>query len=259
MAPLFDTHAHLHEEAFRGDLEALLERARAAGVTRIVTVGTTLETSRASLALAERHPELWAAVGIHPNYLLEATDDAWEEIRALAAHPRVVAVGETGIDQYWKTTPLELQQQWFQRHIDLAREAELPFIVHLRDADDAVIAGLESAGRAGPLRGVMHSFTGRIDTAQTALRLGLHVSFAGMATFRNNHALREIARGIPADRIVVETDAPYLAPQPHRGKRNEPAHVRLTAAVLAETRGLSPDDFARMTTANALALFPRVV
>lgn len=252
---LIDTHAHLDEEAFRPDLAEVLARARAAGVARIVTIGTTLASSRAAVELAGEHPMLAAAVGIQPNYVAQAAAGDWEAIERLAHSPHVVAIGETGLDRYWDHAPFDLQEEYFVRHIDLARRLGLPFVVHCREAEADVVAALRRETGRGELRGVMHSFTGGIETATACIELGLMISLAGMVTFKKNDALRELARQVPLDRLLVETDAPYLAPTPYRGKRNEPAYVRQTAECLAAARGIDLDQLAAATTANARRLF----
>lgn len=253
--PLIDTHAHLDEDAFDVDRDDVVARAAAEGVARIITIGTTAPTSRRSVEIAAQYPSVFAAVGVQPNYVSQAKAGDWEEIERLAAEPKVVALGETGLDRYWDYAPLDLQVDYFQRHLRLAQRLDLPFVVHCREAEADVVAQLKIAAESGPLRGVMHSFTGDLATARACLDLGLYISFAGMVTFKKSQALREVATQIPPDHILVETDSPYLAPQPFRGKRNEPAFVRATANDLAQLRGVSPDEFARQTTANAQALF----
>jgi TatD DNase family protein len=254
---LVDTHAHLDDEQFASDLNAVIERACAGGVTAIVAVGTTLETSRRAVQLTHEHPGVRAAVGIHPNYAAQAADNDWSEIAQLARELEVVAIGETGLDRFRDDTPFELQRENFERHLFLARERRLPVIIHCRDADADVLPCLEIAAREGPVRGVMHSFTGQAATAARCLELGLYISFAGQLTYTNRKfdVLREVARVVPADRLLVETDSPYLAPEPHRGERNEPAHVQLTASRLAEIRGISFEQLANLTTSNARTLF----
>ena len=253
---LVDTHAHLDEEAFRTDLDEVIERAREAGVMRIVTIGTTAESSRSAVEIASRFDNVFAVVGIQPNYVSQAAPDDWEAIEQLAGEPKVVAIGETGLDRYWDYAPIDEQQEYFTRHLDLARRLNLPFTIHCREAEDDVVARLKAqAGTAGPLRGIMHSFAGNLETACACLELGMHISFSGMVTYKKNRELRSVAAEIPADRILIETDAPYLAPTPRRGKRNEPALVRHTAECVAETRGVSVDDVARQTTGNACELF----
>lgn len=252
---LIDTHAHLDELAFAHDLEETLDRARQRGVVAVLTIGITAETSRRAVHIAEQYPDVYAVVGIQPNYVSQMHPGDWDVIENLAGHPRVVGIGETGLDRYWDYAPLELQQEWFDRHLELARRIDKPFVVHCREAEQEVVAQLRRAAAGGPLRGVMHSFTGTQETARACLELGLSLSFAGMLTYKRNEALRAVAAAAPPDRILLETDAPYLAPIPERGKRNEPAHVVLTAARLAEVRGCSLEEIAAQTTRNARELF----
>ena len=255
-SPLIDTHAHLDDARFQGDLPEVLARAAAAGVIRIVTVATTAVSSAATVALAARHPELVATVGIQPNHVAEAEPGAWDEVRRLVTQPRVVAVGETGLDRHWDYTPFAQQEEYFARHLELARQHGLAVVIHCREAEADVVRMLrEDYERHGPVRGVMHSFTGDRATAEACLAMGLYLSFAGMLTYKNAHDLREVARQVPMDRLLVETDSPYLAPVPLRGKRNEPANVVHTAAALAALHGVEPAVMAAQTTHNARALF----
>jgi TatD DNase family protein len=254
-SPLIDTHAHLDEEAFDADRAEVVARAEAAGIVRVVTIGTTADSSRKSVAIAGQFPAVFAAVGIQPNYAAQAKAGDWEVIESLASEPRVVAIGETGLDRYWDYAPFDVQIDYFQRHIALAQKMDVPFVVHCREAEAETIAQLREAAGRGPLRGVMHSFTGSLETARACLELGLSISFAGMLTYKKSQGLRDLVKELPLDRILVETDSPYLAPQPMRGKRNEPSFVRVTANALAELAGISQDEFARQTTANACGLF----
>lgn len=252
---LVDTHAHLDEESFDADRPEVLQRASQQGVVAVITLGTLLSTSQRGVELAHRHPNLHAAVGVHPNYVTQASDTDWEAIVRLSGDSRVVGIGETGLDLYWKTVPLELQRAWFRRHLDLSRETGKPVCIHCREAEGPVLEELRAASQRGPLRGVMHSFAGSLETAQESIALGLHISFSGILTYKKSAALREVARQLPADRLLVETDSPYLSPQPVRGKRNEPAHVRMTAETLAEVRCLGLEQLGELTTANACGLF----
>jgi TatD DNase family protein len=255
-AALIDTHAHLDDDRFAPDLDAVLARAAAAGVVRAVAIGTTAPSSAACAALAARHPLLAAAVGIQPNHVAEAAPSDWDEVVRLVARPGVVAVGETGLDRHWDYTPFPQQEDYFARHLDLARRHNLAVVIHCREAEADVVRMLrEDYERHGAVRGVMHSFTGDAATASACLAMGLYVSFAGMVTYKSAADLREVARGVPADRLLVETDSPYLAPVPVRGKRNEPAFVRHTAECLASVRGVDADALAAETTRNARALF----
>ncbi len=255
MTGLIDTHCHLDQEEFDQDRGAAIARAREAGLEAIVVVGITAATSSVAAALATSDPLLHAAVGIQPNHTAEAAPGDWRTVLELVTRPRVVAIGETGLDRYWDRAPLDVQQDYFDRHLRLSAETGLPFIVHSRDSDADVLAMLRAAHDRGPLRGVMHSFTGADETAAECLALGLYISFAGMVTYKNAQRLRDLAATIPADRILVETDSPYLAPHPLRGKRNEPANIVHTASIVAQARGLDPAEFAALSTANARKLF----
>ncbi|MDA1018469.1 MAG: TatD family hydrolase [Planctomycetota bacterium] len=253
---LIDTHAHLDEQAFDPDRAETVQRAADAGVESILTIGITLRTSQAAVALANEYPSVFAVVGIQPNYAAEASPMDWAEIETLARQPKVVAIGETGLDRYWDFAPLDIQADFFTRHVQLAQELELPFVVHCRDAEADVVSQLRTLG--GPFRGVMHSFCGSTQTARECLDLGLHISFSGMLTYRKNQELRETAALIPRDRLLVETDAPYLVPHKQRKakvKRNEPSFVVETGACLAEAQGLSFEEMATICTANAKRLF----
>jgi TatD DNase family protein len=256
VAALVDTHAHLDDERFAADLPAVLGRAREAGVLHILTVATTARSSAVSVELARQHPALFATVGIHPNHAAEAAPGAWDEVVDLVGRERVVALGETGLDRHWDFTPFPVQEDYFRRHLELARKHGLPVVIHCREAEADVLRLLrEDFDRHGPVRGVMHSFAGDAALGEACLAMGLYVSFAGMLTYKNAGPLREVAARVPRDRLLVETDSPYLSPVPLRGRRNEPAHVVHTAAVLAGLQGMSPDDLAGQTTSNARALF----
>jgi TatD DNase family protein len=253
---LIDTHAHLDEEAFRPDRSDVIARARETGLECIVTIGTTAASSREAVEIAGANNIVYAAVGIQPNYVAEAAPGDWEVIEELATRPRVVAIGETGLDRYWDHSPFDLQSEYFARHIALAERHKLPFVVHCREAEADVVAQLKSARGSRPLSGVMHSFSGDVETALACVELGLYISFAGMLTFKKNDALRAVAAEVPLDRLLIETDSPYLAPVPFRGKRNEPALVRQTAECLAAVRRMTLEEIAQLTTENARRLFP---
>ncbi|MHB9044512.1 MAG: TatD family hydrolase [Pirellulales bacterium] len=255
--PLFDAHAHLDQEEFDEDREAVIARAREAGVEEILAVGVSADSSEATVRLAQAHPGVYAAVGLHPNYCGQAVEGDWDRVAALARRGLAVALGETGLDRYREHTPFAVQQDYFERHLRLAQECDLPFICHCRQSEPDVMALLREARARGPISGVMHAFVGDAATARECLELGLYLSFAGMATFKKNDAIRAVAAAVPAERILVETDCPYLAPHPLRGKRNEPALLVYTAACLAEVRGQSLDQFAAQTVANARKLFGR--
>jgi TatD DNase family protein len=253
---LIDTHAHLDDERFAADRPAVLERAAAAGVTHVVVVATTAATSRVCVDLAVQYPPLFATVGIQPNHVAEVAATDWDEVVRLVGAAKVVALGETGLDRYWDHTPFPQQEDYFARHLELSRRHNLPVVIHCREAEADVVRMLRADfDRHGTVRGVMHSFTGDLQTARECLAMGLFISFAGMVTYKNAQPLREVAREVPPDRLLVETDSPYLAPVPVRGKRNEPAFVAHTAALLAEVRVVAPEVIAERTTRNARALF----
>ncbi len=253
---LFDTHAHLSDEQFATDPAAVVERAKTAGVTRILSVATTLASTLSCIDLSQRFAGVYASAGIHPNHTHEAQPGDWERIYELAHSPDVIALGETGLDKHWDFAPFALQQDYFDRHLRLSQQLQKPFIVHVRDcAEDALIMLREARAR-GPLMGIMHSFTGDEATAKECLALGLHISFAGMVTFKKSDDLRGVAKVVPEDLLLIETDAPYLTPHPHRGLRpNQPALITHTAKCLAEVRGVSIQHLAAQTTANARRLF----
>ena len=255
---LFDTHAHLDEEAFQDNQADLVERAQQAGVSTIITVATTLSSSRRCLEIASRFERVFPSVGIQPNYCAEASSDDWDQIVQLAQSSEVVALGETGLDRYWDYTPFAQQQDYFDRHLQLSQQLQLPFIVHMRECGEDILQMLREARQRGPLQGVMHSFTGDAALARQCLDLGLYISFAGMVTFKKSIELRAVAAEIPDDRLLLETDAPYLSPHPHRGQRpNEPALLIHTATCLAEAREVSLETLAQQTTTNASTLFQR--
>jgi TatD DNase family protein len=253
---LFDTHAHLDQPEFDADRAEVVARAKAAGVENIIAIGISADTSEAAIAVAAQFDGVHAAVGMQPNYLSESKPGDWERILAMLDQPKVVAIGETGLDRHWDFTPFDVQQDYFDRHIRLSQDRGLPFIVHMRNCDEDILVMLREARQRGPLNGVMHSFTGSRAMCDECLEVGLYISFAGMVTFKKSADLREIAASVPADRILIETDAPYLTPEPVRKiQRNEPSHVRFTAGCLAEARGETLEKFAEQTTANAKRLF----
>lgn len=255
--PLYDTHAHLYDDRFAADLPAVLTRAAAAGVERILTLGIDADSSRTSVRQAVEHDILVAAVGIQPNGVAEAVPGDWDAVVALAeSSPKVAAIGETGLDRYWDRAPFPMQEDYFARHLELAHRLGKPVCIHCREAEADVERMLrERFEKFGPVRGVMHSYCGDAAHVERFLAMGLHVSFAGMLTYKTADAVRAVARVVPADRILIETDSPYLAPVPVRGKRNEPAFVAHTAACLAEVRGQPVAEIERQTTANARGLF----
>lgn len=253
---LIDSHCHLDMHELASDREAVLRRAGAAGVAAMVTIGAggPLAANEAAVGLAEARPQIFATVGVHPHEAALVTDDVLASITRLAVHPKVVGIGETGLDYHYDHSPRPAQRSAMRRFVALARRTKLPLVVHLRSADEdaATILREEHAGEVG---GVIHCFSGDAASARRFLDLGFHLSFSGILTFKNADALRAAARATPADRLMVETDAPFLAPVPHRGRRNEPALVVFTAAALAEVRGEALERVAATTRENTRRLF----
>ncbi|WP_127105625.1 TatD family hydrolase [Pararhodobacter zhoushanensis] len=254
---IVDSHTHLDFPEFDGEHDALIERARAAGVSRMVSICTKLEREPIVRALAEKYPEVYYAAGIHPMSADKQPVVAVETLTALAAHPKFVAIGETGLDYHYTPESAGIQQKSLLVHIEAARQTGLPLIIHARDADADMARILTAEHRAGAYSCVMHCFSSGPELAQAALDLGFYLSASGIAAFPKSAEVREILAAAPLDRLLVETDAPYLAPPPHRGRRNEPSYVALTARIVAEKFGLSYEDFARQTTENFDRLFTK--
>ena len=255
---LIDSHCHLDFPDFAEERDRIVERALEAGIGRMVTISTRVRRFDAIRALAEAYPEVYCSVGTHPHNAAEEPDVTTEELVELARHPKVVAIGEAGLDYFYDKAPRQIQAQGFRRHIAAARETGLPLVIHARDADDDMIAILEDESGKGAFPFILHCFSSGRKLAETGLALGGYVSFSGILTFRNSDELRAIAADIPLDRLLVETDAPYLAPTPYRGKRNEPSYVVETARVLAEVKGVSEAEIAERTTQNVLAIFSKM-
>jgi len=249
---VIDTHAHLDDRAFDKDRPALIARLHADGVGA-VTVGSSFDSSREAVRLAERHRLIWATVGVHPHGAKYVTPKVLRELEELAKTPRVVAIGEIGLDYYRDLSPRDIQRSVFEDQLELSKKLELPIVLHNRQSTDDLVAILRKSGRSH--RGVVHSFLGDAALAEMFLALGLYLGVGGPLTYPANEALRDAVRRAPLERLVLETDCPYLTPVPHRGQRNEPAYIELVAAEIARIRGISIDDVARQTTENALALF----
>ncbi|HEX9703101.1 MAG TPA: TatD family hydrolase [Rhodospirillales bacterium] len=254
---LVDSHCHLDMPEFAGELEDVVDRAGAAGIGHMVTICTRVTRFAQVLAVAERFGNVFCSVGIHPHNAGDEPAVGAAELVALARHPKVVGIGETGLDFHYMNSPKADQERSFRAHIGAARESGLPLIIHTREADADLGRILEDEAAAGPFPGLIHCFSGGPDLARTVLDLGLFISFSGIVTFNKAEAIREVARQAPLDRILVETDAPYLAPAPKRGKRNEPAYTALTAARVAEVRGMAPEALAEATTDNFFRLFKK--
>jgi TatD DNase family protein len=255
---LVDSHCHLDFPDFAGDLDAIVARAASAGVGRIVTISTRVRRLAGLLEIAERFPNVYCSVGTHPHHADEEDGISADELIELTRHPRVVALGEAGLDYFYQRGSPQAQERGFRAHIAAARATGLPLVIHTRDADDDCGRILEDEMSKGSFRAVLHCYTGGRDLAMKAISLGLSISFTGILTFKKSQALRDLAAELPANRIMVETDAPYLAPGKFRGKRNEPSYVIEIARVLAETRGVSLEQISRQTTENFFRLFSKV-
>jgi TatD DNase family protein len=255
---IIDSHCHLDFPDFAGDLDAVVERARAAGVERMITIGTRVSKAAGVAAIAERYDDVFFTIGTHPHEAAGEGAEDFEAMRAFARHPKCVGIGEAGLDYHYDSAPRDVARRVFRGHIALARELDLPLVIHTRDADDDMGAILTQEMGQGRFRAVLHCFTASRALAETALGLGLMISFSGVVTFKKSEDLRGLARDVPLERLLVETDAPYLAPAPHRGRRNEPAFVMATAGVVAEARGIALEALASATRANTLGFFSRL-
>lgn len=250
---LTDSHTHLNAEQFQEDQDEVIQRARDAGVTRMVNVGFNRETIPSSIALAEKYDFIYTTVGWHPVDAIDMMPGDLEWIESLCAHEKVVAIGEIGLDYYWDKSPRDVQQRVFREQIRLARKLQMPIVIHNRDAHQDILTILKEE-KASEVGGIMHCFSGSWETAKQCLDMNFHISFGGPVTFKNAKQPKEVLAQVPLDRLLIETDAPYLTPHPFRGKRNESAYVRLVAETAAEIRGLTLEELAEITTNNAIRL-----
>lgn len=255
---LVDSHCHLDFPDFADDLDAIVKRAETAGVSRIVTISTRVRKLDGLLKITDRFSNVFCSVGTHPHNADEEDGITADELIALTKHPKVVALGEAGLDNHYTDGSPAAQERGFRAHIAAARATGLPLVIHTREADERCGEILDEEVAKGPFKAVLHCYTGGRELAMKAIDLGLSISFTGILTFKNSQSIRDIAAELPADRIMVETDAPYLAPGKYRGKRNEPSFVTETARVLAETRGVSVEEISRQTTENFFRLFDKV-
>lgn len=255
---LVDSHCHLDFPDFADERDAIVARALAAGVGHMVTISTRVRRFDEIRAIAEAYPQVYCSVGTHPHNAAEETDVTAEELVELATHPKVVAIGEAGLDYFYDHAPRDVQARGLRTHIAAARATQLPLVIHARDADDDMIAILEDETARGAFPFLLHCFSSGRRLAETGVALGGYISFSGILTFRRSEEIRDIARDVPRDRLLVETDAPYLAPQPYRGKRNEPSYVVETAKVLAQTIDVSEAHIAAITTENFFRLFTKM-
>jgi len=252
---LVDHHCHLDFPDFADELDGVIARAKTAGVGLMVSISTRIRRFDRLLQIADAHANVFCSVGTHPHYAHEELDVPVEEIVRLSGHPKVVAIGEAGLDYFYDKSPRVAQEQGLRNHIAAARETQLPLVIHARDADEDMASILEEEMANGTFPAVLHCFTGGADLARRGLELGLYVSFSGILTFKKSDELRAVAKSVPLDRLLVETDAPYLAPGKYRGKRNEPAYVVETAAELAKVKGVTVDELAQVTTENFFRLY----
>jgi len=256
---LVDSHCHLDFPDFDGERDEILARARERGVERFLTISTRVRQFDRLRALTDAHDDVFASIGTHPHNAAEEPDVTVEDlVRIAEAEPKVVAIGEAGLDYHYDKSPREEQARGFRRHIEAARRTGLPLVIHAREADEDIASILEEEMEKGRFTAVLHCFSSGADLARRGLAIGLYVSFSGIATFRSAEAIRDVAREVPLERMLVETDAPYLAPQPHRGRRNEPAYVADTAAILADATGVERERLAEATTENFYRLFWKV-
>ncbi|WP_404456968.1 TatD family hydrolase [Oceanobacillus kapialis] len=251
---LFDTHVHLNARQFMEDREATIQRAFDAGVKYMVVVGFDSETTPLAIEIAEQYETIYAAVGWHPVDAIDMTEDHLKWIEELAEHPKVVAIGEMGLDYHWDKSPKDIQKQVFRKQIQLAKKVNMPIIIHNREATADIIEILQEED-AQAVGGIMHCYNDSVDYVQTCLDMNFYISLGGPVTFKNAPLPKEVAVQVPADRLLVETDAPFLAPHPNRGKRNEPAYVKLVAEKIADLRGVSLEEISKLTTQNAFSLF----
>lgn len=251
---LFDTHAHLNAEQFQEDLPEVIQRAKEEGVETIVVVGFDRPTITKAMELADQYDFIYASVGWHPVDAIDMTDDDLAWIEELSSHPKVVALGEMGLDYYWDKSPKDVQKEVFRRQIQLAKKVKLPIIIHNREATADIVTILKEEG-ASEVGGIMHCYSGSVEVAKECLEMNFYISLGGPVTFKNARKPKEVAEAVPLNKLLIETDCPYLAPHPYRGKRNEPSYVKLVAEQIAELKGISYEEVAKQTTANAKKLF----
>lgn len=251
---LFDTHVHLNADQFQDDVEEVIERALDAGVKQMVVVGFDEKTIKGAMELAEKYEFIYASVGWHPVDAIDMTDDHLKWLEELASHPKVVALGEMGLDYHWDKSPKDVQKEVFRKQIRLAKKVKLPIIIHNREASQDIIDILKEEG-AHEVGGIMHCFSGSVEIAKQCIDMNFYISLGGPVTFKNAKKPKEVAKAVPLDRLLIETDCPYLAPHPYRGKRNEPAYVALVAEKIAEIKEMSVEELGKITTDNAKKLF----
>lgn len=251
---LIDSHAHLDDKRFDRDRDSLIKDLESNGIELVINIGADLKSSIASVSLAEKYPNIYATVGVHPHDAKNMDDSTLEILRSLAKRNKVVAIGEIGLDFYYDNSPRDEQRKWFREQLKLAKELDLPVVIHSRDAQQETFDTLKEA-QDGTLRGVLHCYSGSKEMAMEYIKLGFYISIAGPVTFKNARVLKEVAKAVPLDKLLVETDCPYLAPEPHRGKRNEPVYVKYVAGTIADIKGISFEELAKATNRNTKELF----
>lgn len=251
---LIDSHDHLDDKRFDRDRDSLIKDLESNGIELVINIGADLKSSIASVSLAEKYPNIYATVGVHPHDAKNMDDSTLEILRSLAKRNKVVAIGEIGLDFYYDNSPRDEQRKWFREQLKLAKELDLPVVIHSRDAQQETFDTLKEA-QDGTLRGVLHCYSGSKEMAMEYIKLGFYISIAGPVTFKNARVLKEVAKAVPLDKLLVETDCPYLAPEPHRGKRNEPVYVKYVAGTIAELKGISYEELAKATNRNTRELF----
>ncbi|NLY86772.1 MAG: TatD family hydrolase [Tissierellia bacterium] len=251
---LIDSHAHLDDRRFDRDRDRIIKDLENNGIELVINIGADLKSSIASVSLAEKYPNIYATVGVHPHSAKDMDEASLEILRSLAKRDKVVAIGEIGLDFYYDNSPRDDQRKWFKEQLKLAKELNLPVVIHSRDAQQETFDILKEA-QDGSLRGVLHCYSGSKEMAMEYIKLGFYISIAGPVTFKNARVLKEVAKAVPLDKLLVETDCPYLAPEPHRGKRNEPVYVKYVAGTIADIKGISFEELAKATNRNTKELF----
>lgn len=251
---LIDSHAHLDDRKFDDDRESLIKNFKNNNIELVINIGADLKTSQASVELAEKHDAIYAAVGVHPHSAKEVNTMVMEQLKELAENEKVIAIGEIGLDYYYDNSPRDVQRKWFIEQLKLAKELDLPVIIHTRDAAGETFEILKN-NQNGNVRGVLHSYSGSVEMALDYVKMGFYISIGGPVTFKNARIVREVAEAVPLDKLLIETDCPYLTPEPYRGKRNEPVYVKYTAEKIAEIKKISYDDLVKATNANTRKLF----
>lgn len=251
---LIDSHAHLDDRRFNRDRDMIIKKLEENGIELVINIGADLKTSIASVSLAEKHKNIYATVGVHPHSAKQVDESTIEILRSFASREKVVAIGEIGLDFYRDLSPRDVQRKWFKEQLKLAKQVNLPVVIHSRDADQEVFDTLKEA-QDGTLRGVLHCYSGSAELAREFIKLGFYISLAGPVTFNNARVPREVAKAVPLDKLLIETDAPYLTPEPYRGKRNEPIYVKYVAGTIADIKGISYEELAKATNRNTKELF----